>query len=137
MNPIIRNILAVVAGAIIGGVVNSGLIILSPTVIPLPDGVNPMVMEDLKANMHLFETKHFIMPFLAHALGTLVGAFITAKLAANNHMILAMIIGALFMVGGIFNIMELGGPTWFTILDLAVAYFPMAFLGWKLAGGKK
>ena len=32
-------------------------------------------------------------------------------------------------------VVMIGGPLWFKILDLVGAYFPMAWLGHKLAGG--
>ena len=110
-----------------------GLIMISSSVIPLPPGVDPADMESLKANMHLFEPKNFIFPFLAHALGTLVGAFIVAKFAASHHMKFALGIGAFFLIGGIMNIFMLPSPTWFTVLDLAMAYIPMGWLGGMLA----
>jgi hypothetical protein len=83
--------------------------------------------------MHLFEPKHFIFPFLAHALGTLVGAAVAARIAASRKFELAMAIGALFLAGGIGSVMMLPSPTWFNVLDLVGAYFPMAWIGWKLA----
>jgi hypothetical protein len=94
-----------------------------------------MDMESIKANIHLFPPKNFVMPFLAHALGTLVGAFIAVKIAASRHLLLAMIVGAFFLLGGIQAVMDIGGPMWFTITDLVLAYLPFAFLGYLL--GKK
>lgn len=135
MNPIVRNILAVIAGVFIGSVVNMGIIMISGYIIPPPEGADVTTMEGLKASMHLFEPRHFIMPFLAHALGTLAGAFITFKVTANNHMKLAITIGILFLIGGITNVFMLPSPTWFTTLDLLGAYIPMAWLGGKLASG--
>lgn len=137
MNPILRNVLAVIVGIFIGGAVNMGLIMLSSQIIPLPEGVDPADMESLKANLHLFEAKHFIMPFLAHALGTLVGALVAALIAATHKMKMALIIGAFFLIGGIANVAMLGGPIWFTVLDLVAAYLPMAWLGGILGGAKK
>lgn len=136
MNPTLRNILAVIAGALIGGLVNMGIVSLSGSIIPPPEGVDVTSMESLKASMHLFETKHFIMPFLAHALGTLVGAFVAAKLAASKSMTMALIIGAFFLLGGVANVFILSGPMWFNITDIVLAYIPMAWLGGKLANGK-
>jgi hypothetical protein len=74
------------------------------------------------------EPKHFLLPFLAHALGTFAGAFLTATLAATHKMKFALGIGAWFLLGGILNIMMLPSPVWFTLVDLAGAYFPMAYL---------
>ena len=76
------------------------------------------------------------MPFLAHALGTLAGAFLTAKIAETHKMNLALLIGILFLAGGIANVFMLPSPTWFSITDNVGAYIPMAYLGGKLGIGK-
>jgi hypothetical protein len=131
-NPILKNVLAVIAGLVVGSIVNRGMVIRSGAVISPPEGGDITTMEDLKATMHLVEPKHFIFLFLAHALGTLVGAFIAAKIVATRKMFMALIIGAFFLIGGSITIFMLGGPAWFMVLDLAMAYIPMAYFGGKL-----
>lgn len=133
MNPIVKNILAVVLGLSIGGAVNMVIIMISSSIIPPPDGTDLTTMEGLLAAMPLMEPKHFLFPFLAHALGTLVGAFIAAKIAANAKITFAMVIGVCFLIGGILNIVMLPSPLWFTLVDLVLGYLPMAYLGGKLA----
>lgn len=133
MNPILKNILAVIAGIIVGSIVNMSLIIVSGKIIPPPNGIDVTTEAGLKAAMHLMEPKHFLFPFLAHALGTLVGAFITAFLAANNKLIFALAIGCLFLFGGISMILSLTAPMWFNLTDAIFAYIPMALLGYYLA----
>ena len=133
MKTTFRNILAIIIGLIIGSGVNMGLILTSGYVIPPPEGADVSTMEGLKATMHLFETRHFIFPFLAHGLGTLVGAFVTSKLAANHKMKFALSIGGFFLIGGIINIINLPSPVWFNAVDLIGAYIPMAWIGGKLA----
>jgi hypothetical protein len=133
MNPILRNSLAVVAGIVIGSAVNMGIITISGSVIPLPNRADVTTAEGLKAAMHLFQPKHFLMPWLAHALGTFAGAFLSALIAANRKMIFAMVVGGFFLVGGIANVLMLPSPLWFTVVDLAGAYVPMAYLAAKLA----
>ncbi|MGJ8664473.1 MAG: hypothetical protein ACSHWU_12530 [Marinicella sp.] len=133
MNNITRNIIAVLVGLVIGGAVNMGLVTMGPSVIPLPEGADVTTIDGLKASMALFEPKNFVFPFLAHALGTLVGAFVAAKLAANYAKRCAMIIGVFFLIGGIMMVQMAGGPMWFIVTDLVVAYLPMAYLGWVLA----
>jgi len=134
MQPILRNILAVIAGIFIGSLVNMGIIMISGSIIPPPNGADVTTMEGLKATMHLFEPKHFIFPFLAHALGTLVGALLAARFAANNHMRFALAIGVFFLIGGITSVYMLPSPLWYTVVDLVGAYLPMGYLGGKLAG---
>lgn len=133
MNPILRNILAVIAGAILGGVVNMGIITVSGSIIPPPEGADITSSEGLKESIHLFKPINFLMPFLAHALGTLVGAFIAALIAATHKIKMALVVGFFFLIGGISMVFMVPSPTWFTILDLAVAYIPMAWIGGKLA----
>ncbi|HAW50782.1 MAG TPA: hypothetical protein DCX54_00400 [Flavobacteriales bacterium] len=134
MNPILRNILAVIAGLILGSAVNMGIIMISGFIIPPPEGADVTTMEGLTASMHLFEPRHFLMPFLAHALGTLIGAYIAALIAISHHFRLAMVVGVFFIVGGIMNVFMLPSPMWFNVTDIALAYIPMAWIGCKLAG---
>ena len=133
MNPILKNVLAVLAGVAVGWAVNMGLILLSPSIIPPPEGVIPDDLDSINANMHLYSAKHFIMPLLAHALGTLFGAFVAAKLAATHAKKFAYGIGFFFLLGGIWAVTMIKAPMWFNVLDLVAAYIPMAWLGGKLA----
>ena len=132
MNPILRNILAVIFGAILGGVVNMGIIMISGSIIAPPEGADFTTKEGLQASMHLMQPKHFLLPFLAHALGTFAGALIAAMIAATHKMKFALLIGCLFLAGGIANIFMLPSPTWFAVVDLSLAYIPMAYIAGKL-----
>ncbi len=136
MHPILRNSLAVFAGLIVGSVVNTVIVVVGPMVIPPPEGVDLTDPEKFSESLKLLQPVHFIAPWLAHALGTLAGAFVAAKLAASSGMKLALGIGAFFLTGGIMMVAMHGGPIWFAIVDLAGAYLPMAYLGGKLAGAE-
>ena len=136
MNSIIRNILAVITGIIIGSLVNMGIINISGTIIPPPEGADITTMEGLKTTMHLFKPIHFLFPFLAHALGTLVGAILAAMIAANHKMKFALVIGLFFLIGGITSILLLPSPTWFAMVDIGGAYIPMAWMGATLVNRK-
>ena len=137
MKPIVKNILAVIVGLVAGSAVNMGIIVISGSIIPPPEGVDNTTMEGLKAGMHLFQPKHFLFPFLAHAIGTFVGALLTAIIAANHKMLFAIVIGVFFLAGGIANVLMLPSPTWFTIVDLVGAYLPVAYFSGKLVQGKR
>ncbi|MDL2354519.1 MAG: hypothetical protein QFF03_04610 [Pseudomonadota bacterium] len=137
MHATIRNVLALVAGIIIGSIVNMGLIAVSGHVIAPPGGADMTTAEGLKASMHLFEPKHFVFPFLAHALGTFAGAGVAAYIASSRQLLLAMTIGAVFLAGGISMVLMLPSPIWFDVLDLGGAYLPMAWLAWKLASAAR
>ena len=137
MNPIVKNVLATIAGVIVGSLVNIGLVNLGPIVVPLPEGADVSTMENLRNSMELFGPANFLFPFLAHALGTLVGAFTAAKLAASHATKLALGIGAFYLLGGIAAASMAGGPVWFIAADLLLAYIPMGYLGASLAGATR
>lgn len=137
MNPIIKNILAVISGVIIGGALNMAIVNISSVIIPPPEGANLKTLEGLEASMALMQPKHFIMPFLAHALGTFVGALLTAFLAANHKMKFAIGVGVWYLIGGIMMVTMVPSPLWFTIVDLVLAYLPIAYFAGKLVTKKK
>jgi hypothetical protein len=85
--------------------------------------------EELSKAMHLFEPRHFIMPFLAHALGTLAGAFAAYRIAASNKALVAYVIALVFLCGGVAASFMIPAPAWFIALDLLAAYLPTAWLG--------
>ena len=137
MNPIARNILAALAGIVVASLVNMGIVFLGNALVPLPEGVDGASMESIGANMHLFKPVNFLFPFLAHAVGTLAGAFTAARIAVHRPMLFALGIGALYLLGGISAAYMVGGPAWFNATDLLLAYIPMGYLGGVLARRQK
>jgi hypothetical protein len=133
MRKILRVVLAVVLGFAVGSAVNMGIIMVSGKIIPPPAGADVTTMEGLKASLHLFEPRHFLLPFLAHALGTVVGALVAAALGPPRSVAPAYAVGVLFMLGGIANAFLLPGPAWFNVVDLVFAYLPAAWLAQRLS----
>ena len=109
------------------------LIMLGPVVIAPPEGIDMTSAEGLSASMHLLQPKHFVMPFAAHAAGTLVGALVGSAIAVSHRSVIVYAIGIVFLGGGIAASFMIPAPTWFVVLDLAVAYLPMAHLGLFIA----
>lgn len=133
MGRVFRFVLAVLAGLVVGSLVNMGLVLVSGHVIPPPAGADVTTAEGLKASLHLFEPRHFLFPFLAHALGTFTGAVVATLLAPGRTRGPAAVVGALFLLGGIINVVMLPAPLWFSVLDLVFAYLPAAWLGYTVA----
>jgi hypothetical protein len=132
MPSLLRNVFAILAGVVIGGGVNMALVTLSPSLIAPPAGVDVNSAESLGRAMHLFQPRHFVMPFLAHAVGTLAGALAAYLIAAAYKVQLAYAIGAAFLCGGVAASFMIPAPTWFIALDLLAAYLPMAWLGVRI-----
>jgi hypothetical protein len=131
----LRLILAIVAGFIAGSCVNMALVFIGSMLITAPAGADVTTTEGLRASIHLFGPQHYVFPFLAHSLGTLLGAWVTTLLVPGRPLWPAMVVGVAFLLGGIASTMMIPAATWFIVLDLA-AYLPMALLGWKLAAGR-
>lgn len=135
-NPVINSILMILASIVIGSIINMSFVLLGPQIIPPPNGADVTTMQGLKESMHLFQPKHFLFPFLAHALGTFNGALIAAKFSRFNNKRNALIVGLLFLVGGTIDVFSLPTPIWFGITDLIFAYLPMAYLAIRLTQKK-
>ncbi len=133
----VRNILAVIAGIVVGGIVNMAIVTIGPAIIPFPPGTDMSTPEGVTAALPLLETRHFMVPFAAHAIGTLVGALTAAMIAVGSKTTLAMVVGGFFFIGGVVACLMIPAPMWFIALDLIVAYIPMAWIGAKLGGAGK
>ncbi|WP_337878910.1 hypothetical protein [Rheinheimera sp.] len=126
-------IAAVVVGLVFGSLLNMLFVSLNGPLIPLPEGVDMTTPEGINAAMPLLQPIHFLMPFLAHAGGTLLAAFIAVKLCAGYKKAAAALVGSLFLCGGLMAATLIPAPTWFIVVDLFAAYLPMAWLGYRLA----
>jgi hypothetical protein len=129
-----RVILATCAGLVLGMVVNSILISQSHLVIPPPEGTDLTTAEGITEALPLLKPFHFLMPFLAHALGTAVAVFVASLIAPWLKGRFILIFGVLNLAGGIAAAFMIPAPTWFIVADLVFAYLPFAFLGAWLAG---
>lgn len=131
---IIKDIALFVVGMILGGSINMVLVEAGMIVFPAPSGFDLSTEAGLKSAMNVMSFEHFIFPFLAHAIGTLTGAVFVSRFAQHKQ-ILSYCIGIAYLIGGISMIFMVGGPLWFNMLDLTIAYLPMAWLGLKIGRG--
>lgn len=132
MNPLVRNILAIIAGIVVGGFVNMALIQMGHAVFPI-EGYDITTPEGLKGAIANFEPINYLFPFLGHAIGTLVGATLAGIIASTHKMKFALFIGVFFLLGGIMMVVAYPGAMWFNLTDLLLAYIPMGWIGGKIA----
>jgi hypothetical protein len=133
MATLLRNFLAVILGVVVGSMANMALVLVGPLVVPPPAGVDMSTAEGVAAGVHLLTPAHFLCPFLAHAMGTLVGSTVAHLVAATWRPVFGYGIGVFFLTGGIAASFMIPAPAWFLALDLVGAYLPMAWLGVRLA----
>jgi len=112
-----RNVLA----TIIGFFVASATVYIFETIIghtffPLPEGVDPMDMEWIKANMDKIPMGSKILVVIAHFAGIIAGMFMAAQISRKS-MVPSYIVGVLMLAATFATIFMLPKELWFTISD--------------------
>lgn len=131
----VRNIIGFIVGWLVGSAVNFGLIMASMAIAPA--GADFSTPEGVNAAMAQLGAINFATVFLAHALGTLVGALVASLIAVSHKLPIALGVGGLFLLGGIYAAVAIDAPLWFEAVDILFAYIPFAVLGAKLGGAGK
>jgi hypothetical protein len=128
-----KSILYSVLGLVLGALTNGFIVQLGSYFIQAPAGFDLTTEKGLAKAMPLMGVEHFVFPFLAHSIGTLVGAYFVSKMKVNRPLLTAMAIGFAFLAGGVMMVIMLPQtPLWFILLDLMLAYLPMAYIGYRL-----
>ena len=122
----LRNIIAVLVGLVVGSTVNMALIMLNAEMLfPMPPGTDMADPVQMNAYVATLPTAAFFVVMLAHLGQSFVGGWVAARIGASRPMVLAMIIGVLSLAGGVMSMMSIRGPAWFAIelpLYLVVAW---------------
>ena len=127
MNPTVRVVLAVLAGLAVGWIVITCIELLNAFVLfPLPPGTDFTNPEALKAAMKDMPVGAFAVVLVAWLLGTLVGAWVAAKIARSVRP--AWVVGAIFLVLTVVNLMSIPHPIWMWVGALLLL-LPAAMLG--------
>lgn len=128
----IRNIISVFIGLLIGNIAIALLHYMGLFFFPLPEGIDMSDIESIKQYILVAPNGALLMVMFAHLGGTFLGA-IAAGFFSNNKLV-AYIIGAFFTVAGGYNLFILPHPWWFWIEMFF--YFPAAILGSQILSKK-
>ena len=120
-----RTFIAIVIGLFIGATVNMSLIKLGNFLFPITGTFEEFY---ISGDCTIY---HFIFPFLAHALGTLVGTLIAILISNDHKKISSFIVGVFFLAGGISVNLMISSPLWYSVVDIILAYIPMSLLANK------
>ncbi len=123
----LRNILAMLVGLVMGMSWNMGFIFLNSYVLfPMGDGVDMQDPSQMKAYVATLPARAFLVVLVAHVGQAGVGGWISARMAHSHPAVLAWIIGILTAVGSAYNQVTLEGPSWMWIdvlLAIIVTWF--------------
>tara|TARA_E500000331_G_C17272751_1_gene720067 strand:+ start:5179 stop:5571 length:393 start_codon:yes stop_codon:yes gene_type:complete len=128
----VRNILAVLAGIIVGNLAIMGLHYLGMYFYPLPEGTNMDDMNAIAEYVKIASLGSLLMVMIAHIGGTFIAGIAAAML--SKKMYVSYIIGGFFTIMGIWNLYLLPHPIWFNLE--AILYLPAAIYGFKLIANR-
>lgn len=120
MLPLLRNMLAQIAGVIAGvGCIFAGEN-LAGRVYPPPPGFDPKNVEMVKQSAAALPPSALLIVLLSYAVGFSVAVFVATRLAATNHAVRGAVVGAFFGAATVMNLMAFPHPVWFWAGNFAV-----------------
>jgi hypothetical protein len=102
---VLRNILGVVVGLVVGSVANMALVQLNLTLFPMPDGADMNDPVAFAAYVQSLPATAFLLVFAAHCAQAGVGGWVAARIGASRPLVLTV-------VGAILNLVMLSPPAW-------------------------
>lgn len=128
----LKNILSVLTGMIVGVAFIFLFEKLSHTLYPLPEGIDFNDPEVVKELMSKAPLGALLLVILASAIGAFTGG-LTASLIANNpRHTKSIIVGCILLVAGIMNLIKIPHTLWFAIVQLLV-YIPFVYFGYLVS----
>lgn len=111
----IRNICATVLGLIAGMAANLAFVTLDVALYPMPEGVDFADAEGMAAYMATLPLAALLIVVVAHLSQAFVGGWVGARLSTTRPMTIAMIIGTLTLLAGLYNMVTMPLPAWMWI----------------------
>lgn len=130
MNPLLKRIIALVVGVVVGGLVVGGAEALGHSIYPPPPDINVKDPEDLKGLMEVVPIQAKIMVVVAWFLGAFVGAWTAIRIGGEN--VLGLWVGAIFAGLSIMTVMSIPHPLWMTACAIVLP-FVAAWLAIKVS----
>lgn len=131
----VKKILAVVAGVLLGGLVIFLMERVGHSINPPPEWLDPAKPETIARYVSEAPITVLLFVLLSWAVGSLA-AGITATLVCNDgKSVYALTTGALLLFMGIANLMMIPHPLWFMAVT-AFVFIPPAWLGYRLVRKK-
>jgi len=135
MSSLVRNILALLAGAVVAIVVIGLVQAAAHHLYPPPPGIDFNDPAVLKRIMMEAPVGALLMVLLSYFCGTFVGSWVAARLAADTPTRQAYLIGGMMLISGLMNLFAIPHPVWFWVGSITV-FVAAAWLGGKLGARK-
>ncbi len=109
-NPLVRQILGVIAGVVVGGLIVFSVELVGHSVFPPPVGMDLSNPDDMKQLISMLPTGALVMVLVGWLLGSLAGAWTADKIARNP--IAGWIVAGIFILLTAYNFSVIPHPTW-------------------------
>ena len=126
----LKKILAVVVGILIGGLGISLVQALSGQMYPWPEGLDYNNKEAFAAFVDTLPLGAFLMVILSYVVGSFFGGM-AATAASKEKYTPALIVGFALTIAGVMNAIAIPQPLWVSIVSVIV-FIPFALLGAKI-----
>jgi hypothetical protein len=120
MSPVVRRILAVLAGMVAAVVVITLVEVVSGRMYPPPAGVNLQDPEAMRAFAATLPVGAFLMVLLSYALGAFVGGWVAGWRAPTAWPLPPAVIALFLTLGSVMNLRAIPHPGWFWAANLVV-----------------
>ena len=127
-----RSVLAELVGAIVAVGLISGIEAISSAVYPMPPGLDLHDHAAMREYAHSLPIGAFLFVLAAWAIGPCVGAWVAARIAGRARLVHGLIVGALFLAGGIMTMLMIPHPVWMWVGGIA-ALAGSSYLGARIA----
>jgi hypothetical protein len=120
----IRSILAIVLGILIATIVTWVVQFPCAVLYPLPKELSPDDTEAFRAYVATLPVGAFLLVLLSWFAGAFCGAWLAARIVRRLPLVHALIVAAVQLAAGLYELLRLPHPTWFLVASLLV--FPLA-----------
>ena len=136
MNPLLRSILAVLAGIVVCAVVIAGVEIVGMLAYHPPTDLDPNDREAMARWLGEAPVGALLFVLAAYAVGTLCGSWVAGRLAGRAPVLHGLIVAMFFLGASVVNLIRLPHPLWFAVACLGL-FLPVAWLGGRLASPRR
>ncbi|MCO6509856.1 MAG: hypothetical protein J5I65_03615 [Aridibacter famidurans] len=130
----VRNILAAILGLIVGWVVFTAIQTIGTLVFPPPVALDTNNLDSIKAYMESLSPAMYGVVLAGYAIGSFAAGLLIGKIAESKGNLIPIIVGGLFTIGWILNLIMLPHPIWVAVLGFFM-YIPFTILGKNLTAG--
>jgi hypothetical protein len=132
---ITKYVLPVVVGAMGGMMLITVGEMWIETIFPLAPGTDKYDVESLARGMSAMPDKAFMLLVVNYLVCSFFAGLIATLLAKRITALPAVVVGIVLTLAGLYNIIHLPHPLWFSVINLLV-YLPFSYLGY-LSGRRK